>query len=767
MDDIWDEKHIKALLRLHRHPVRLIQVDPWHTWLEERGGAKQVIEHLRSGLLASDVRQLLDVLLANPNASTYFYAKKLNIGHSSYFVQLKNLIQVLMIQLNREQIAAPFDQRSSAVTNLPTPLTSLIGARKSVDTVAALLKRSDVRLLTLTGPGGVGKTRLAIAAGWELLENFGDGVFFVPLETINNIDLLIIQIARLLNLETVGQQSLLDVIKTYLRKQQVLLILDNFEQLVQCADVVAELLEASMNLKVLVTSREMLNIYGEARYIVPQLLWPDPNHPPPLEQLSQWPALDLFVQRVQTRHPEFSPNEINLPAIAQICYRLEGLPLAIELAAAQVRLLSSEPQLEYGLKTLRDLSRNRPVRQKTLWNAIDWSYQLLSDVEKALFRRLAVFGHEWGMDAARVVCQTDDAPAYLERLADKSLVSDAPIDVDGRPRFQMLQAVREYALEQLAASAETGQTQRLHASYYLSMVLQAEPFIGTSDQLHWMHRIRQERENLQIALQWMLDAGETDMADSLLGAVWRFYSMLNILSETRLWMDRALAQGTHPQTLGRVKALWGAYWLAAYQRDYSKALQLAQEGLRLAQEMGDQRLTGLLLQCMADHFVNHQQYEQALKIFEESLHIFRTLNDQEETAWVLAHLGDLFFRCGDVTQSLERLQESLTLFRAIGHDWAVAHILRNMAVSLEQKNDIEQAKVVIQESVRIFKQVGNLMGMGWTINFQGQLVFRQSDFDTALRLFQEAQAIFEQLGDQPSLASNHEWIEKVQNQTGR
>ncbi len=764
---VWDEKHLKALLHLHHHPARLIQAEPWQAWIEARGGLERVLGHLRSAALSPNQEQIFNMILAHPDVPASFYHRKLNISPSAYFTRLNSLTHALLLHLNGWKPELTKASSKSAIpTNLPSALTPLIGAGESLATIISILRQPGARLLTLMGPGGAGKTRMAIAAGRELLEDFTGGVFFVPLETINDPELLPSQIARALNIETVGKQSLLSALKTYLSERQVLLVLDNFEQLLQAAQFVTDLLEAADQLKILATSREALNVYGEHRFLVPELLRPAVGNQSPLEQLNQWPAVALFVQRVQAHHPDFALTESNRQAVIAVCNRLDGLPLAIELAAAQVKFLAPDhalPQLEHNLKSLHSNLLNRPIRQKTLWDAIDWSYQLLSDVEKALFRRLAVFGREWSAEAAQAVCETDDTPGRLEKLTDKSLARYAPLGVDGELRFQMLQAVREYALERLSANDETQRTQRLHANYYLGVVLQAEPFISTPDQGRWMRRIEQERENLQIALQWMLDAGETDMADTLLGAVWRFYSILNIWSETRLWMERALAQGSHPKTLGRVKSLWGAYWLAAYQLDHSKALLLAQEGLRLAQEMGDQRLIGLLLQCLADDYVNRKQYEQALQMFEESLQIFRALGDSEETAWVLAHISDLFSRRGDVTQSMRALQESLALFHALEHDWGIAHTLLNLAVLLEQQNDIEQANIAIRESVRIFKQLGNLLGMGWTINFQGQLAFRQSDFETARKLFQEAQGVFEQMGDQPAVNSNREWVERAEN----
>ncbi len=764
---IWDEKHIKALLRLHLYPARIIKVDPWHTWIEQRGGLNRVLDRLRNSALSPNQEQLLKLILAHPDTSSQFYYTSLHVSSSTYFIRLSDLIQTLLLELNAWNFVPDTFAESgklSAPTNLPSALTSLIGADETVAAVVAMLGRPGVRLLTLMGPGGVGKTRLAMATGVRLLEDFQDGVFFVALETIYDFTLLPTQIARLLNVETAGTQSLFDALKMHLRERRILLVLDNFEQLAGGGQFVANLLQAADKLKVLVTSREALNIYGENRFTVPELPHPIAKNLPPVAQLNQWPAVQLFVQRVQARHPAFGLTESNKDAVVAICNQLDGLPLAIELAAAQIKFLSADqalPQLEYRLKSLKDYSNDRPLRQKTLWDAIDWSYQLLPDAEKALFRRLSVFGREWSLEAASIVCQIADAADNLDGLVDKSLLRYAGQTEDGGLRFQMLQAVREYALEQLVNSGEIKQMQRQHASYYLALVQRAEPFIATPDQLHWVKRIEKELENFQIALQWMLEAEETEMAFDFLGASWRFYQMLNIWSEIRLWSERALKQGAHLKSVGHVKTLWGAGLLATAQGDHARAMALAEEGVNLAREIGDQRLVGLLLQTLADGLNHRSDYAGVARVLDESLLIFRALNDQEEIAWVLGHIAELLEERGELEKSREMLQEGLDIFRAIGHRWASAHISRNLARLLLQLGNLDQAKATLEESLAISQQFGDWMGVGWTFNLQGQLAMQRADLILARRLFEDAAVIFQEFGSENSLAYNRICLEKL------
>lgn len=798
---IWDEKHLKALLGLRRHPLTLIQAEPWQSWLKVRGGIHATLDYLRASALSAPQKKLLELLLSHPDASTIFYASKLNLGQSAYFSHLNDLIQTLTAELNdwtqSSQPAHP--------NNLPNPLTPLVGVEETIRNVVGILQRPGVRLLTLMGPGGVGKTRLAIASAAQLLESFPDGVFFIALETLNDPALLPSQITRSLNIENSAAKSLMDTLKTYLRKRQVLLILDNFEQMIDGAGLVVELLQAAAGLKIMVTSREALQQYGEYRFIVPELLRPDPQNPPPLESLEQWPAVSLFIQRVQALHPLFALNQANQQAIIQICHELDGLPLAIELAAAQVKVLApgqSLPTLERRLKNLRDASRDRPQRQKTLWDAIHWSYQLLPEAEQTLFRQLSVFGRTWSLDAARQICQIQDAETGLDGLADKSLLRYV-----SQARFEMLQAVREYALDQLQNSAETEIVHRRHANYYLDFVAQAEQSIGTPDQLRWTELIGQEHENLQIALQWALDHNKTDMAFTMLGALWRFWDMLNAWGETRLWMDRALAQGATLRTAAHAKTLWGASWLAAHQSDYSRALAFAEEGLALARENDDKLLIGRLLQNVADGYFRLGHNAQGIAFTEEGLQIVREIDNQEETAWALDHLGRGLRQAGEMLRSWQVLQESLGIFRRMGHQWAIAYslshlgryalednrdeitaellseslalsrsiggkqriseILRQLGLLSWRRGNADEAHKMLEESLTLAREVGDRTGEGWGFHALGRIALEQSDFVTAQKQLEKAQHRFDESGEPAAITHNLEWLKRLETERSK
>ncbi|MCX7682295.1 MAG: AAA family ATPase, partial [Anaerolineae bacterium] len=366
---VWDEPHLKALLRISRYPFNLIAHPPWYSWIAARGGLSAVYNYLRTCTLPEELHRLLETILAHPYAQAELYADKLFISRRTYFRQLDELVQALLPHINAWVIPSS----GRRYFNVPVPLTPMIGADKAVETISALLLRPEVRLATLIGPGGIGKTRLAIEVAWRIKECFEAGVCFVSLSSVEDERLLVIQIAHSLGVETAGSQPLLELLKVTLRELQLLLILDNFEQLIQAGPLVTELLEAAPYLKVLVTSREMLNVYGEHLFEVPLLPLPELKRPLPVEQVRQSPAVRLFVERAQALDQNFALTEENASIIAEICHRLDGLPLALELAAAQVHLLGLSQihsQLRHPLTLLQGGPRDKPARHQALRDTI-------------------------------------------------------------------------------------------------------------------------------------------------------------------------------------------------------------------------------------------------------------------------------------------------------------------------------------------------------------------------------------------------------------
>jgi predicted ATPase/class 3 adenylate cyclase len=443
----------------------------------------------------------------------------------------------------------PLRTLESSPNNLPLQHTPLIGREREVEEVCARLRSPGVRLLTLTGPGGAGKTRVGLQAAAELLMEFEDGIFFVALAAIADPALVASTIARTLGL-TDGAQPPEELLKGYLHDRQTLLVLDNFEQVLESVPLLDELLSAAPSLKILATSRTPLRLYGEHEFPVPPLSLPDPGSLPPVERLTQYGALRLFVERARAVKPDFSLTKENAPAVVEICARLDGLPLAIELAAARIKLLPPQAMLSRlgnRLKLLTGGARNLPQRQRTLRSAIEWSYELLDEGEKILLGRLAVFSGGSTLEAVEAVCDArGDLPVDVldgaSSLLEKSLLRQEE-GLEGEPRFAMLETVHEYAREKLEESGEAEEIKRAHAEYFLTLAREADPELKGPGQLEWLQRLEAEHDNMRDALGWALQREETELVLRLGGALWWFWFVRGHYSEGRRWLEEALTAG--------------------------------------------------------------------------------------------------------------------------------------------------------------------------------------------------------------------------------
>src|SRR6266699_3734280 len=423
------------------------------------------------------------------------------------------LFQLVMADLPAD--FPPLKTLDIGPNNLPVQPTPFIGREQEVEECLQLLRRQEVRLLTLTGPGGIGKTRLALQVAAELSDLFPDGLYFVNLAPLRDPALVVPTIAQALDLQELAEHPLLDLVKAFLREKHLLLLLDNFEQVASAALQVAELLATCPRLKVLVTSRMGLHVQAEQEFAIPPLCVPDPRQLPEVVALAQYDALALFIQRAQATRPAFQLSHANARAVAEICLRLDGLPLAIELAAARIKLLPPQAllaRLTPRLTLLSSGARDVPTRQQTLRNTIAWSYNLLDVQEQRLFRRLAVFVGGCRLEAVEAVCAEGDDAALqvlegVTSLIDKSLLKQTELEAE-EPRLLMLETIREYGLEALEAHGEAAVTRRGHAAYYLALAEKAEPELGGPQQAVWLDRLEQEQENLRAALQWSLERGE-------------------------------------------------------------------------------------------------------------------------------------------------------------------------------------------------------------------------------------------------------------------
>ena len=519
--------------------------------------------------------------------------------------------------------------------NLPVQPTPLIGREQEVTVVRELLGREEVRLVTLTGPGGMGKTRLGLQVAAELSDLFADGVFFVDLAPSAILHLVLSTIAQTLGIREVAGQSPLERLKEELQQKQMLLLLDNFEQVRERSVQVADLLSVCPKLKMLVTSREVLHVRAEHEFAVPPLALPDPRHLPDLAALSQYAAVALFLQRAQAVKPDFQITNANARAIAEICARLDGLPLAIELAASRVKLLPPQAllaRLSQLLQVLTSAAPDVPARQQTLRNTIAWSYDLLTTEEQRLFRRLSVFGGGCTLEALEAICASlgegDGIVPVLDGVAsliDKSLLQQTEQEGE-MPRFVMLETIREYGLECLTASGEMELTRRAHAAYFLRLAEEMAPKLVGPQQAAWLGRLEREHDNLRAAMEWLLEREEAEMALRLGGALWGFWGIRNHANEGRQWMERTLSSRGQVRASVRAKALIGLGVLVFFlQGDYDRAQELCRESLALFREVGDKPGIAMSLSELGMIELWRSNYAAACSLAEEALTLWREL----------------------------------------------------------------------------------------------------------------------------------------------
>jgi predicted ATPase len=683
--------------------------------------------------------------------------------------------------------------------NLPLQPTPLIGREKEVSEVCERLSHPEVRLLTLTGAGGTGKTRLALQAAAELTQEFEDGVFFVSLAAIRDAELVVGAVAGTLGVKEAGGQPLLENLEYYLHEKRMLLLVDNFEQVLEAAPMVAELLSAAPNLKVLATSRIPLRLYGEHEYSVPPLALPDPEQPPPVERLTHYEAVRLFVERAQAAKADFSVTNDNAPAVAEICYRLDGLPLAIELAAARIKLLTVQAMLARlgnRLKLLTGGARDLPQRQRTLRSTMEWSYGLLEEGEKVLFARLSVFAGGRTMEAIEAICDAeDDLPVDVldgvASLVDKSLLKQEE-GVGGEPRFVMLETIHEFARQKLRDSGEAEELRRLHAEYFLVLAEEADPAVEGSEQPVWLERLEEEHDNMRVALSWSLGQGEeADLALRIGAALGEFWYLRGHFGEGRRWLEEALAKSSRVPTAARARALQRVSWLTYLQGDLDRAVEVGEEGLglegvelfrtgggdstaadlqrvlgmvvgargeleretqlleeslALSQEAGSLRGMALSLFILGAAWRQQGDLERATQLLEEALTMFREKGDQSLIASVLTHLGFTFLFQGDLDRATATSEEAATMFREQKHTSYLADALNNLGWVALLRGDSERARALYAESMRSHREVGfkvdapeNLLGLACVAAAQGES-------ERAARLFGASEALPEAMG---------------------
>src|SRR5215213_2694813 len=654
--------------------------------------------------------------------------------------------------------------------NVPHPATPLIGREREIATARAtfgLATSGDLkpdrelqtaRLLTLTGPGGAGKTRLSLHLAAELGAEFTDGAAFVPLADVTNPVLVPVAIASALDLGDTSGESPRDLVFAHLRDRHLLLVLDNFEQVMSAVPLVAELLTGCPRLRVIATSRERLSIRGEQELPLPPLALP--KIPPRLasdgssaeeaaaaiNDIRRAEAIRLFVSRAQSVKPGFEITAANAAAVVEICSRLDGLPLAIELAAARIRLLSPDALLaRFGrrLDVLERGPRDLPARQQTMRDTIAWSYDLLDPAERRLFTRLSVFAGGATLEAVEAVAgdaESGDGMADLElieSLADKSLIKLVGDD----PRIQMLQTIRDYGQERLAESSERQTIGRRHAEFFLALAEESEELLAGREQTRWLDLLEREQANLRAAIGWLRDDGQIEEALRLGGALWRFWWLRGDIDEGRHQLESLLAQSAAVAPPVRAKALNGAGVLVESRGDWDTAARFHEESLEISRRIGDQRSVAWSLNNLGVAAVSQGDYARAQALLEENLAVAEEAKDTADIATALNDLGLIAHSRHDYDQATALWTRSLALFRALGAESHVARALNNLGTAAMGLGEFERAQSLLTESLALHRTVGDRQAVASTLNNLAETAGSLGDAETAMGLYRESHSL--------------------------
>ncbi|UCD99210.1 MAG: tetratricopeptide repeat protein [Chloroflexota bacterium] len=646
--------------------------------------------------------------------------------------------------------------------NLPVQATPFIGRRQELAEICRMLVNQDVRLLTLTGPGGTGKTRLGIQSGWECLDSFVSGVYFIPLAEFRDPILMVSKIAQQLGIREGGSQPLFQTLKNHLRDKQILLLIDNFEQVIEGADLLAELLAAAPGLKLLVTSRVVLNLQGEYEYPVPPLQLPDREELMDLELVDRSEAFQLFVSRAQAISPHLKVDGSNSLVIAQICYQLDGLPLAIELAAARTRSLSPEMILERlpgKLDLLRGGARDLPERQQTLRNTLDWSYSLLDQDTQNLFSLLGVFIGGFTLEGAEAICRIRSGQCQmdvldgLEVLIDNSLLR-MELSSGYQPRYRMLEIIREYALEKLESSGGISAARDKHAQYYIEKISEASLLFQTSESERGLWWVESEQDNLRAALAWCLERPAfRDLGAVFLGAMDWFWYRRGYLSEGREWSRRMLNKFKADEpTAEQVLILFSSSALAMWQGDLKIALDTIDQALEFVRWLEYPFHLAVVLLFKGTTLVNMGRDEEAVIFLEESLALFSDLGMDWYHTTTLVHLANAALGMGDTELALLRLEQAQPAGKAINEKWLISFILNNFGEVHRVRGEYDKARRYYQESEALLREMGDKGDLARLVHNLGYLSLHQGDLDAAERQFRESLAMFLKLSNQRGIA---------------
>ena len=643
---------------------------------------------------------------------------------------------------------------STPTNNLPAPRSSFVGREREIEEVERELAMT--RLLTLTGVGGSGKTRLAPEVARDLVDAYPEGVWLVELAPLSEEALVPKAVAEALKIPERPAEPLADTLVEVLRDRALLLILDNCEHLLKSsALLVDKLLDSCPRLSILATSREALWVEGEIMWNVPPLSVPEPQGTPSSEELEAYESVRLFVERARERSPSLSLSAPNALAVADICRMLDGIPLAIELAAARVDTLSVEQiseRLEGSLELLTRGGRTAVPRHRTLKGTLEWSYGLLSEPERVLFRRLSVFAGGWTLEASEAV-GSGEAVAQIEvldllsGLVEKSLVVTKR-GHEGGARYRLLESIRQYALEKLEETGEVEDAKHAYAQYFLALAEEGEPELLGPRETQWYNRLEEEHDNIRAALSWSLEGADPELGFRLAGAIWWFWQRHGHLSEGLMWLDEGLARGSAASAIARAKALGGIGWLAYGHADPDRMKESATEGLRLSTEarLGSHH-RALFLQVLGIASWQEGDYERATKLTEESVNLSREANELGVLANSLIELGTAFvWRVGGQERARAYYEEALAISRELGSASVLRSCVNCLGLTYLLQREPERALPFFEEAAALCREAGDKTLLHFLVNNLGWVALLGGDLDRAEALHKESIALSKELG---------------------
>ncbi len=634
--------------------------------------------------------------------------------------------------------------------NLTATYSRIIGREKEIASISRLLLQENIRLVTMTGIGGTGKTRLSRAVAERMLLDFDDGVFFVEMAAVTQADVVALTIAQPLGIKEEAGRPVLELLKEHLHNRQMLIVIDNFEQVIDAAPQIAELLNASDRLKILVTSREVLRVQAEVEFPVPPLTIPPADAGLSFDELKVNEAVLLFADRAMTAKPSFGLSPENTSDIAAICARLDGLPLAIELAAARAKVLSPAAilsKLENRLNLLTGGARDLPERQQTMRGAVAWSYDLLDEFEKAVFTKLSVFSGGFRIESAEFVCGSRGDMEVLDAvtsLIDKSLLIQKELP-DGESRFRMLEVVRDFAAELLESDGQTDEVSRKHTEFFVSLTETAEPFLQSAQSAVWLGRLAEEHDNIRAAMRWSL-VNEPAMAISLAVAARNYWLVHSHLTEGFRWLKAASETGFEPLPALRFKLLNGLGLAARFRGDYDTARRAYEDGLIAGKEANDKQGIALSNRGLGLVAMQQNDLDSARGYFNEGLSISRELDDKFGIAISLSFLGDLARTEGRNAEARPQFEEAVELLRALENKTALGDALNNLGAATFASGDSASARRYFSEALAIAKDVANRITISCSLDGFAAIAVEAGDFDRAAMLSGTADSLRDLIG---------------------